>query len=105
MMVCVIDGHRAVYGVESIGRRVPIAPSTYVPHKAPHADPGRRAARARRDDERRAIIRRLWAAHHQVYGPRHVWKPMGRAGLRAARCRVRRLMRERGLAGAVRGRA
>ena len=30
---------------------------------------------------------------------------MGREGFRAARCRVRRLMRELGLAGAVRGRA
>ena len=30
---------------------------------------------------------------------------MGREGLRAARCRVRRLMREMGLVGAVRGRA
>ena len=30
---------------------------------------------------------------------------MGREGLRVARCRVRRLMREMGLAGAVRGRA
>jgi putative transposase len=30
---------------------------------------------------------------------------MGRENLRAARCRVRRLMREMGLAGAVRGRA
>jgi len=30
---------------------------------------------------------------------------MGREGLREARCRVRRLMREMGLAGAVRGRA
>jgi putative transposase len=30
---------------------------------------------------------------------------MGREGLREARCRVRRLMRELGLSGAVRGRA
>lgn len=38
-------------------------------------------------------------------GPRKVWKQMGREGLRAARCRVRRLMRELGLVGASRGRA
>ena len=48
---------------------------------------------------------RIWDEHHQVYGPRKVWKQMGREGLHAARCRVRRLMREMGLAGAVRGRA
>jgi putative transposase len=40
-----------------------------------------------------------------VYGPRKVWKQMGREGLRVARCRVRRLMRALGLAGAARGRA
>jgi putative transposase len=40
-----------------------------------------------------------------VYGPRKVWRQMGREGLRVARCRVRRLMRAMGLAGAVRGRA
>src|SRR5438552_3096361 len=36
---------------------------------------------------------------------RKVWRQMGRENLRVARCRVRRLMREMGLAGAVRGRA
>src|SRR6202035_3386760 len=60
---------------------------------------------ARRDDELRAIIRRIWTEHFQVYGPRKVWRQMGRDNLRVARCRVRRLMRELGLAGAVRGRA
>jgi transposase InsO family protein len=43
--------------------------------------------------------------NHQVYGPCKVWQQMGREILHAARCRVRRLMREMGLAGAVRGRA
>ena len=61
--------------------------------------------RALGDEVLRAIIRRIWDEHHQVYGPRKVWKQMGREGLRAARCRVRRLMQEMGLAGAVRGRA
>jgi transposase InsO family protein len=104
-MVAFIDAHRAVHGVESICTQLPIAPSTYCRHKAPHTDPDRRSARARRDDELRAIIRRIWTEHFQVYGPRKVWRQMGREGLRVARCRVRRLMREMGLAGAVRGRA
>jgi transposase InsO family protein len=104
-MVGFIDAHREVHGVESICTLLPIAPSTYFRHKAQQADPGRRAARARRDDELRAIIRRIWTEQFQVYGPRKVWRQMGREGLRAARCRVRRLMREMGLAGAVRGRA
>lgn len=104
-MVRFIDDHRDRYGVEPICAVLPIAPSTYVRHKAQHADPGRRSARARRDDELRAIIRRIWAEHFQVYGPRKVWRQMGREGLRVARCRVRRLMRAMGLAGAGRGRA
>jgi putative transposase len=104
-MVAFINAHRDVHGVESICRMLPIAPSTYFRHQAQHADPGRRSVRARRDDELRAIIRRIWTEHFQVYGPRKVWRQMGREGLRVARCRVRRLMRAMGLVGAVRGRA
>src|SRR5258708_4728070 len=104
-MVAFIDDHRKTYGVEPICRVLPIAPSTYFRHKAQHADPSRRSARAQFDDVLKAIIRRIWTEQHQVYGPRKVWKQMGREGLRAARCRVRRLMQELGLAGAVRGRA
>ena len=104
-MVTFLDDHRTVYGVEPICRVLPIAPSTYFRCKAQQRDPTTRSARAQRDDELRAIIRRIWDANHQVYGPRKVWRQMGRENLRAARCRVRRLMREMGLAGAVRGRA
>jgi putative transposase len=104
-MVAFIDDHRKTYGVEPICRVLPIAPSTYFRVKAERRDPTKRSARAQRDAVLRAIIRRIWTEHHQVYGPRKVWRQMGRENLRAARCRVRRLMREMGLAGAVRGRA
>jgi putative transposase len=104
-MVAFIDQHRDAYGVESICRLLPIAPSTYFRRRAQHANPAQRSARAQRDEVLKAIIRRLWTEHHQVYGARKVWKQMGREGLRVARCRVRRLMRELGLTGAVRGRA
>jgi transposase InsO family protein len=104
-MVAFIDAHREFHGVESICTLLPIAPSTYFRHKAEQRDPTRRSARAQRDEVLRAIIRRTWHENHQVYGPRKVWKQMGREGLRAARFRVRRLMRAMGLAGAVRGRA
>jgi putative transposase len=104
-MVRFIDDHRTLYGVEPICRVLPIAPSTYFRCKAEQRDPTTRSARAQRDDLLRAIIRRIWNEHHQVYGQRKVWKQMGRERLRAARCRVRRLMRDMGLAGAVRGRA
>jgi transposase InsO family protein len=104
-MVAFIDDHRERFGVEPICAVLPIAPSTYFRHKLEQRDRTRRSARAQHDEVLRAIIRRIWTEHHQVYGPRKVWKQMGREHLRAARCRVRRLMREMGLAGAVRGRA
>jgi transposase InsO family protein len=104
-MVAFIDDHRRVYGVEPICRVLPIAPSTYFKHTAERRDPARRSARAQDDDVLRAIIVRIWNENRQVYGPRKVWRQMGREGLRVARCRVRRLMRDLGLAGVVRGRA
>ena len=59
MKVAFIDQHRTTYGVEPICRVLPIAPSTYFRHKTHQADPTRRSARAQRDDELRAIIRRI----------------------------------------------
>ncbi len=104
-MVAFIDDHREQFGVEPICQVLPIAPSTYFRHKAEQRDPTRRSTRAQRDEVLRAIIRRIWTEHRQVYGPRKVWRQMGREHLYAARCRVRRLMRDMGLSGAVRGRA
>jgi transposase InsO family protein len=104
-MVTFIDQHRRTYGVEPICQVLPIAPSTYFRRKAEQRDPSQRSARAQRDVVLKAIIQRIWTEQHQVYGSRKVWKQMGREGLREARCRVRRLMRELGLTGAVRGRA
>jgi transposase InsO family protein len=104
-MVAFIDDHRECFGVEPICAVLPIAPSTYFRHKLEQRDPTRRSARAQHDEVLRAIIRRIYDEHHRVYGPRKVWKQMGREGLREARCRVRRLMKQLGLSGAVRGRA
>jgi len=104
-MVAFIDDHREQFGVEPICDVLPIAPSTYFRRKAEPRDPTRRSTRMQRDDVLRAIIRRIWNEHHQVYGPRKVWRQMGRENLQAARCRVRRLMRDMGLSGVVRGRA
>jgi transposase InsO family protein len=104
-MVAFLKAHRTTYGVEPICRVLPIAPSTFFRRQAEERDPTRRSVRARRDEVLKAIIRRIWTEQQQVYGSRKVWKQMGREGLREARCRVRRLMRELGLVGAVRGRA
>jgi len=104
-MVTFIDQHRGTYGVEPICRVVPIAPSTYFRWKAAQTDPTKRSARAIRDEVLKAIIQRIWRENDQAYGSREVWKQMGREGLREARCPVRRLMRDLGLVGVVRGRA
>jgi putative transposase len=104
-MVTFIDQQRAAYGVEPICDVLPIAPSTYFRYKVQQRDPSQRSTRAQRDAVLKVIIHRIWTEHHQVYGSRKVWKQMGREGLHEARCRVRRLMRELGLMGAVRGRA
>jgi len=104
-VVTFINAHREAYGVESICRVVPIAPSTYYRHRARQCDPTKRSARALRDEVLKAIIQRIWREHDQAYGSRKVWKQMGREGLREARCRVRRLMRDLGLVGVTRGRA
>ena len=104
-MVRFIDDHRATYGVEPICAVLPIAPSTYFRCRTQQQDPSRRSARAKRDDEWRVQIQRVYDANYQVYGPRKVWRQLRRAGHIVARCTVERLMREMGLAGAVRGRA
>ena len=104
-MVSYIDAHRDRFGVESICRVLPIAPSTYHRHRHQRTNPTRRSTRAQRDAQLRVEIQRVYDEHHQVYGPRKVWKQLRREGVRVARCTVGRLMRAMGLAGAVRGRA
>ena len=104
-MVRFIDDHRATYGVEPICAVLPIAPSTYFRCHAQREDPTHRSARARRDDELRIQIQRVYDANFQVYGPRKVWRELRRGGVDVARCTVERLMRAMGVAGVVRGRA
>ena len=105
-MVRYIDDHRERFGVEPICAVLPIAPSTYFRIRAQQRDAGKRSARAKRDDELRILIRRVYEeSFGGVYGPRKVWKQLRREGHNVARCTVERLMREMGLVGAVRGRA
>ena len=100
-----VTDHRDQYGVEPICRVVPIAPSTYFRARAAERDPPRRSPRAQREASLRDAIQRVWVAHYGVYGARKVWHQLQREGIRVARCTVRRLMRDLGLQGAVRGRA
>lgn len=62
-----IDAHREDLGIEPICRELAIAPSSYHEHAARLADPDRRPARARRDDEMRAQIQRVHDASFGLY--------------------------------------
>jgi putative transposase len=106
VVVAFIDEHRDRFGVEPIcrvlsGHGVQIAPSTY--YAARNRAP---SARARRDGQLTAEIRRVHADPNigrGLYGARKVWHQLRREGIPVARCTVERLMRTAGLRGATRG--
>lgn len=75
-MIAFVDDHREVYGVEPICKVLPIAPSTYHAHVAQRIDAGKRSAQARRDDELKIEIRRVFAENFGVYGARKVWRQL-----------------------------
>ncbi len=103
MMMPFIDAHREDLGVEPICRELAIAPSSYHEHALRLADPGRRPARARRDEEMRGQIKRVHEANYGVYGSRKVWHQLRHEGVTVAKCTVERLMRVMGLSGVRRG--
>ncbi|CAN7259396.1 MAG: IS3 family transposase [Alcaligenaceae bacterium] len=98
-----IDRHRGTFGVEPICKVLQIAPSGYRRHAALMREPGRRCARARRDELLALQIERVWQANMQVYGADKVWRQLRREGTAVARCTVERLMRKLGLRGVMRG--
>jgi putative transposase len=102
-MVAFIEEHREQYGVEPICEVLPIAPATYYEHRARKLDPERRPERAKRDDDLRVEIERVWKENFSVYGAEKVWRQLGREEITVARCTVERLMRAMGLRGVVRG--
>ena len=61
------------------------------------------SARAARDAALKTEVLRIYEENFCVYGARKIWRQLGREGVQVARCTVERLMRELGIAGAVRG--
>jgi len=102
-MAAFIDAHRASYGVESICRQLPIAPSTYYQHKCCERDPAQCSMRRQRDQRLLPEIERVWNENHQVYGAKKVWRQLKRERFEVARCTVERLMNRLGLQGVIRG--
>jgi transposase InsO family protein len=87
MMMAFIDIHHGDLGIEPICRE----PSSWLEHAARLADPGRRPARARRDDEFKEHIKRVHKESFGLYGSRKVWRQMRREGIKVAKCTVERL--------------
>ncbi|MFD5491727.1 IS3 family transposase [Streptomyces sp. NPDC001812] len=56
-----------------------------------------------RDTELKKLIRQVHTDNHRVHGARKIWREPTRRGHQAARCTAERLLREPGIAGAVRG--
>ncbi|WP_407835155.1 IS3 family transposase [Streptomyces sp. DSM 116496] len=105
-LVAFIDEHRDRFGgVEPICRTLTehdckIAPSTYYAHHKRLTEP---SARTVRDEELKPLIHQVFKDNYRVYGARKIWRELNRQGHIVARCTVERLMRENGIAGAVRG--
>jgi putative transposase len=93
-----IDAHRARFGVEPICQTLQVAPSTYYAVKA--RPPSRRRVE---DDALKPDVTRVHWDNFGVYGVEKVWRQLTRDGVHVGRDRVARLMRDLGLAGAVRG--
>ena len=102
-MIQFIEDHRGDHGVEPICRVLPIAPATFYDHLAKRADSSRLSDRAKRDEELKPEIKRVFEENLSVYGVRKVWHQMRRQGFDIARCTVARLMKDLGLEGVVRG--
>ena len=100
-----IDTHREGFGVEPICKVLQVAPSAYRRAVAHRHNPALRSARVRHDEALVEHIERVWQVNLQVYGARKVWRQLQREGIDVARCTVERLMRAKGLRGAMRGKA
>jgi putative transposase len=97
-MIAFIDSHRDRFGVEPVCRVLDANPSTYFNAKARGP-----SVRELTDLWLREEIRRVHADNYGVYGYRKVHRQLLREGTQVGRDHVRRLMRNEGLKGVVRG--
>ena len=102
-MINFIDKNREDYGVESICKVIPIAPSFYYEMKSREKDPSKAPARYHSDKKLKSEVKRVWDDNYKVYGVRKVWRQLKREGFNVARCTVARLMKDLGLRGVIRG--
>jgi putative transposase len=93
-----IDSQKAAgFAVGLICRTLGVSRSAYY-----QRDTGRRSARAVRDEQLVAVIRRVHAENFEAYGYRKLHLALRRQGVEVGRDRVKRLMRQHGIQGAKR---
>ncbi|MDI4509367.1 IS3 family transposase [Moraxella osloensis] len=104
VMVKFIDDEKKKYGVESICRILPIAPSTYYRIKDEQENPEKQSRRKQSDKHLMEQIKQIWRDSGCRYGIRKVWHKLKQDGLpKLARCTVERLMKQLGIQGVWRG--
>ncbi|MEO1849314.1 MAG: IS3 family transposase [Psychrobacter sp.] len=104
VMVKFIDDEKEKYGVESICRILPIAPSSYYRVKDEQENPEKQSRRKQSDKHLMAQIKQIWQASGCRYGIHKVWHKLKQDGLpKLGRCTVERLMKQLGIQGVWRG--
>ncbi|MCK6159341.1 IS3 family transposase [Moraxella osloensis] len=99
-MINFIDDEKKKYGVESICRILPIAPSTYYRIKDEQNNPEKQSRRKQNDSYLLARIKQVWQASGCRYGIRKVWHKLKQDGMpKLGRCTVERLMKQLGIQG------
>jgi transposase InsO family protein len=97
----VIDTLAGTFGVEPVCTEPSVPVSTYYARKRRERHP---SARQIADFVLVGEIHLARSGYRAVYGAERTWQELIRRGVAAGRDRIARLMRERGMAGVVRGR-
>jgi len=87
------------YGIEPIGRVLPIFPSIYYREKYLVNNPEKRSFRSQHDRFYLNEIRRIWQDSKSRYGVRKVCQQMKADGTCVTSCTLERLIRQHGLQG------
>ena len=94
-MINFIDDEKTHFGVESICRILPIAPSTYYRIKDEQENPEKQSRRKQSDKHLMAQIKQIWQASGCRYGIRKVWHKLKQDGMpKLGRCTVKQLMKQ-----------
>jgi putative transposase len=99
-----ISEHKDAFGVEPVCRVLTGSGWQIVPGTCYAAVKRPPSARALKDAEILAEIRRMRTDYEEVYGARKTWLDLNSRGFPVARCTVERVMRRNGMRGARRGR-